>query len=83
MLRSQMYEITFEGQAGAVLRAEFDDCEVSIGEDTTTLRVELPDQPALWGIIQRMMGLGLKLIQLRLLTVPSWDGSPGLGSPAG
>src|SRR6185312_2886429 len=78
--RSQVYEITFEGRAGHVLRAEFDDCEVSLGQDTTTLRVELPGQPALWGIIERMMEFGLRLIDLRVLTVPcvaSWDGSAG------
>ena len=85
MLRSQVYEITFEGRAGHVLRAEFDDCEVSLGQDTTTLRVELPGQPALWRIIERMMEFGLRLIDLRVLTVPyvaSWDGSAGQGSPA-
>ena len=70
MLRSQVYEITFEGRAGHLLRAEFDDCEVSLGQDTTTLRVELPGQPALWGIIERMMEFGLRLIALRVLTVP-------------
>jgi hypothetical protein len=68
--RSQVYEITFEGRAGYVLRAEFDDCEVSLGQDTTTLRVELPGQPALWGIIERMMEFGLRLIDLRVLTAP-------------
>jgi len=67
--RSQVYEITFEGRAGHVLRAEFDDCEVSLGQDTTTLRVELPGQPALWGVIERMMEFGLRLIDLRVLTV--------------
>ena len=44
MLRSQTYEITFTGQAGTTVRAEFDDCEVTVGPDTTTLRAELPDQ---------------------------------------
>ena len=91
MLRSLVYEITLAGRVGAVTRAEFDDCEVSIGQDTTTLRVELPDQGALWGIILRIMGFGLKLVELRLLAVPpatvppatSWDGSAGQGSPAG
>ena len=47
MVRSQTYEITFLGQAGATVRAEFDDCEVSIGPGTTTLRAELPDRGAL------------------------------------
>jgi hypothetical protein len=70
LLRSLVYEITLAGRVGAVTRAEFDDCEVSIGQDTTTLRVELPDQGALWGIILRIMGFGLKLIELRLLAVP-------------
>jgi hypothetical protein len=53
-----MYEITFEGRAGHLLRAEFEDCEVSLGQDTTTLRVELPGQPALWGIIERRWNSG-------------------------
>lgn len=81
-----MYEITFAGQAGSVLRAEFDDCEVSIGMDLTTLRVELPDQAALWGVLERMMEFGLQLVELRLVAVPSapsGDGSAGPGSPVG
>ena len=84
MLTSQVYEITFAGRAGSVLRAEFDDCEISVGEDTTTLRAELPDQAALWGLLQRVMGFGLKLIELRLVAIPSpasGDGSAGQGSP--
>ena len=86
LLRSLVYEIIFAGKAGSVLRAEFDDCEVSIGEETTTLRVELPDQAALWGVLQRIMGFGLKLIELRLVAVPSsmsGGGSAGQGSPVG
>jgi hypothetical protein len=81
-----VYEIIFAGQVGSVLRAAFDDCEVSIGEETTTLRVELPDQAALWGVLQRVMGFGLKLIELRLVAVPSatsGDGSAAQGSPVG
>ena len=52
------------GQAGATLRAEFDDCEVTVGPDTTTLHAELPDQEALFGIMQRIAGLGLELIDV-------------------
>ena len=83
-MQSQLYEITFLGQAGTTLRAEFDDCEVSVGEDTTTLRAQLPDQAALWGLLQRVMGFGLTLIELRLVAIPSstsGDGSAGPGSP--
>ncbi len=70
MVRSRTYEITFNGRAGATLRAEFDDCEVSIRSDTTTLRAELPDQGALAGLVQRIAGLGLEVVDLHLITPP-------------
>jgi hypothetical protein len=65
-MQSRTYEITFTGQAGTTLRAEFDDCTVVIGPGTTTLRAELPDQAALSGLVQRITGLGLEVIDLRL-----------------
>ena len=70
----QTYEITFAGQAGSALRAEFDDCNVIIGPGTTTLRVELPDQGALWGIVQRIIGLGLEVIHVHLIEPPHSSG---------
>jgi len=69
-VRPQMYEITFTGQAGAALRAEFDDCEVTVGPGTTTLRTELPDQGALSGLVQRITGLGLEVIHMHLVAPP-------------
>ena len=47
------------------LRAEFDDCDVSVGPGTTTLRAGLLDQSALQGLLQRISGLGLELIEVR------------------
>jgi hypothetical protein len=70
-MRSHTYEITFTGQAGATLRAEFDDCEVAIGPGTTTLRAEVPDQAALTGLVQRITCLNLEIILLRLVAPPS------------
>ena len=67
LVRSLTYEIIFRGQAGAVTRAEFDDCQVTIGPDTTTLRCGLPDQAALAGLIQRIIGLRLEIIQVLLI----------------
>ncbi len=72
-MRSQTYEITFTGQAGAALRAEFDDCEVTLGPGTTTLRAELPDQAALTGLMQRITSLRLAVVHLRLVAPPSAD----------
>jgi hypothetical protein len=69
-VRLQTYEITFSGQAGSTLRAEFDDCEVIVGLGTTTLRAELPDQAALSGLVLRITGLGLKVIDMHLVAPP-------------
>jgi hypothetical protein len=65
-VQSRTYEITFAGQAGTALRAEFEDCDVVVGPDTTTLRVEVPDQGALQGLLQRITSLGLDLLDVSL-----------------
>ncbi len=66
-VRSPAYEITFSGQASAATCAEFDDCQVTVGSDTTTLRCELPDQAALAGLIQRIIGLRLEITHVLLV----------------
>jgi hypothetical protein len=70
LARPQTYEITFAGRAGSTLCAEFDDCEVIVGQGTTTLRAELPDQAALSGLVLRINGLGLELIDVHLVASP-------------
>jgi hypothetical protein len=69
-VRSPTYEITFSGQAGRTLRAQFDDCQVTTRPDTTTLRAELPDQAALPELVERIVGLGLEIINVNLVTQP-------------
>ena len=69
-MRSQTYEITFLGQAGSTLTAEFDDCEIRLGPGTTTLRADLPDQGALSGLMERISGLGLEVIDVSLVVSP-------------
>ena len=70
LVQPQTYEITFAGQAGAAVCAEFDDCAVTVGPGTTTLRIKLPDQGALWGLVERITGLGLQVVYLDLLASP-------------
>ena len=70
LVESQTYEITFAGQAGAVLRAEFDDCEITIGPGTTTLHAELPDPAALAGLMQRIASLRLEVVHVHLMASP-------------
>jgi hypothetical protein len=65
-----VYEITFKGRAGRALRAQFDDCEVTIGPGTTTLRANLPDQAALTALMKRITGLGLEIIDVSLAAPP-------------
>ena len=69
-MRSNTYEITFVGQAGDTLRAEFDECDVTIGRGTTTLRAELPDQAALSGLMERITGFGLEVIDVSVVAPP-------------
>jgi hypothetical protein len=68
---AQTYEITFLGQAGSPLRTEFEDCEITVGPGTTTLRAELPDRGALSGLIQRISSLGLDVIDVSLVAPPA------------
>ena len=64
---SRTYEITFVGQAGTVLQAEFDDCEITVGPSTTTLHLQLADQGALHGLLQRIASFGLELIDVSVV----------------
>ena len=75
-MRSHTYEITFTGRADRTLRAQFDDCEVITSPETTTLRAELPDQAALPGLVERVVGLGLEIIDVHLVreAAPAADG---------
>jgi hypothetical protein len=70
-VRPLTYEISFSGPAGRTLRAQFDDCEVITNSETTTLRAELPDLAALPGLVERIVGLGLKVLDVHLVAQPS------------
>jgi hypothetical protein len=59
-------EITFAGQAGSTIRAEFDDCTVTVRPGMTTLRAQLPDQAAICGLVHRITGLGLDVVHMHL-----------------
>jgi hypothetical protein len=68
---ARTYEITFSGQAGSMLRAEFEDCQVIVGPRITTLRADLPDSAALTGLIQRVCALGLDVTGVRRVASPA------------
>jgi hypothetical protein len=65
-----------------MLYAAFDDCTVIDGQGMTTLRAQLPDQAALWGLVQRIIGLGLEVVELRLVIPPGARTHSGGTPPA-
>jgi hypothetical protein len=67
-MQSQTYEITFAGHAGPALCSVFDDCEVHTGPHSTTLRAEVPDPAALYGLLQRVADFRLQVTYVRLVS---------------
>ena len=65
MTTPRTYEITFAGEAVPGIVNAFKDFDVSVGDRTTTIRAQLPDQAAVHGTLNRLMALGLELLQLQ------------------
>ena len=70
------YEITFDGQVGRAMRAQFDDCQITAGPHATILRAELPDQCARAGLIQRVVDLRLEISCVLRVFPPGPDLAP-------
>ena len=60
------YVITVRGVAGPRVRAALGDVAVTAVGDTTVLRRAAADQPALYGLLQRIQDLGLELLDVHL-----------------
>jgi hypothetical protein len=60
------YVVTVKGEPGELLRAAFDDVQVSSAPGVTVLTAAL-DQPALHGLLARIEDLGLELLDMRLI----------------
>lgn len=77
-MAQQVYEVSFRGAASETLAGAFVDCEVSVEHDVTTLRTAVPDQAALQGLIARIHGLGLELLDVHRVPGPEGAGhDPG------
>jgi hypothetical protein len=70
------YQVRVSGTIPSDLLAELSDMTISVDPPETVLRGELPDQSALVGLLSRMHGLGLRLIEVRRLSVSE----AGIGS---
>jgi hypothetical protein len=62
------YQVRVSGPIPAELLLELGDVTVTVKPPETVLRGSLPDQSALLGLISRIHGLGLRLIEVRRLS---------------
>jgi hypothetical protein len=62
------YEVRVAGALPAELLAEVGDLTVTVEPPETVLHGSLPDQSALFGLLSRIHGLGLRLIEVRRLS---------------
>lgn len=62
------YEIRIEGLVPDEVLDEIEGVQVAIQPLATTLRGTVVDQAALHGVINRLQGLGLELVEVRRLT---------------
>ena len=69
------YEVRISGVVPAELLSELQDLTVSVEPPETVLHGSLPDQSAVVGLISRIHGLGLRLIEVRRL--PADERPPG------
>jgi hypothetical protein len=59
------YEITVRGRLGDTLLDAFDGLTAAPAGADTVLRGPLPDQAALYGVLERIESLGLVLLDVR------------------
>jgi hypothetical protein len=69
------YQVRVSGVIPEELLAELRDLTVSVEPPETVLHGSLPDQSAVVGLISRIHGLGLRLIEVRRL--PASPDGPG------
>ena len=58
------YVIVLDGEVDATCAVAFAPAELSVGNGRTTIHTEAIDQPALYGILDRVAGLGLTLLSV-------------------
>lgn len=69
------YQVRVSGAIPAELIADLHDLTVSVEPPETVLHGSLPDQSAVVGLISRLHGLGLRLIEVRRLPSDEASGS--------
>jgi hypothetical protein len=63
--RTELYEIRVNGEMGASLLNAFPDLKGHADQGVTVLTGRLPDQAALFGVLDQVQSLGLELLEIR------------------
>ncbi len=64
----RFYRIVVRSELGNVFAAAFEGMEVEARDGETVLTGRITDQPQLYGILERINGLGLELLSVQALT---------------
>jgi hypothetical protein len=67
----ERYEIRVRGTIGEPLLENFEGLDARVKPAETILRGEITDQPALYGILDRIQALGLELIEVKRVDDPT------------
>jgi hypothetical protein len=73
------YHLTVVGTMSERLVRQFDPSDVRIDASTTTLVVDVRDQAALVGLVDRVGDLGLELVEMTRAIEPDEPPTSGLG----
>jgi hypothetical protein len=73
------YHLTVVGTMSERLVRQFDPSDVRIDASTTTLVVDVRDQAALVGLVDRVGDLGLELVEMSRAIEPDEPPTSGLG----
>jgi hypothetical protein len=65
---ARVYRIVVRSELGDRYSAAFEGMRMETEEGTTILTGEVEDQPYLFGILQRLNGLGLELLSVEVLS---------------
>jgi hypothetical protein len=69
-MKPTRYEITVRGRLSETLMTAFAGLEATPSAGVTVLHGEIADQPALFGVLERVESLGLELVEIRRTTEP-------------
>jgi hypothetical protein len=69
-MHTRHYEITVRGRLSATLIGAFDGLGASPTAGGTVIRGAIPDQAALFGVLERIDALGLELLEVRSVPAP-------------